>query len=96
MRGQFTSPSPGPAPLTQWCDRRLLARIHRRTLEGLRKEIEPVAVTDFLRFLTAWQHLRPGAQLHGREGVRQVIAQLQGFEAAAGAWEREILPARVA
>jgi ATP-dependent Lhr-like helicase len=92
MRGQFTSAA-GP---TQWCDRRLLARIHRRTLEGLRKQIEPVAITDFLRFLTSWQHLRPGGQLHGREGVRQVIAQLQGFEAAAGAWEKEILPARVA
>jgi ATP-dependent Lhr-like helicase len=94
MRGQFTGVAePG---VTQWCDRRLLARIHRRTVDGLRKGIEPAPVADFLRFLLSWQHVRPGAQLHGRDGVREVIAQLQGFEAAAGAWEKELLPARVA
>jgi ATP-dependent Lhr-like helicase len=81
---------------THWCDRRLLARINRRTLDGLRREIEPVSAADVMRFLLAWQHARPGALLHGRGGVQQVIAQLQGFESAAGAWEREILPARVA
>jgi ATP-dependent Lhr-like helicase len=97
MRGQFAHlpGEPGPTGLTQWCDRRLLARIHRRTVDGLRKGIEPAPVADFIRFLLSWQHARPGAQLHGREGVREVIAQLQGFEAAAGAWEKEILPARV-
>ncbi len=65
-------------------------------LDGLRREIEPVAAADLMRFLLTWQHARPGAQLHGRGGAMQVVAQLQGFEAAAGAWEREILPARVA
>jgi ATP-dependent helicase Lhr and Lhr-like helicase len=92
LRGQF---GVAPPEVTQWCDRRLLARIHRRTVDGLRKGIEPAPVADFIRFLLAWQHARPGAQLHGREGVKEVIAQLQGFEAAAGAWEKEILPARV-
>jgi ATP-dependent Lhr-like helicase len=92
LRGQFGVAAPD---VTQWCDRRLLARIHRRTVDGLRKGIEPAPVADFIRFLLAWQHARPGAQLHGREGVKEVIAQLQGFEAAAGAWEKEILPARV-
>jgi len=92
LRGQF---GVAPPEVTQWCDRRLLARIHRRTVEGLRKGIEPAPVADFIRFLLAWQHARPGAQLHGRDGVKEVIAQLQGFEAAAGAWEKEILPARV-
>jgi ATP-dependent Lhr-like helicase len=81
---------------TQWCDRRLLARINRRVLDGLRREIEPVSAADVMRFLLAWQHVRPGAQLRGRAGAQQVVAQLQGFEAAAGAWEREILPARLA
>jgi ATP-dependent Lhr-like helicase len=81
---------------THWCDRRLLARINRRTLDGLRREIEPVSTADLVRFLLTWQHVRPGQQLHGRGGVQQVLAQLQGFEGAAGAWEREILPARVA
>jgi ATP-dependent Lhr-like helicase len=94
LRGQFTGVA--EAGVTQWCDRRLLARIHRRTVDGLRKGIEPAPVADFIRFLSSWQHARPGAQLHGRDGVREVIAQLQGFEAAAGAWEKEILPARVA
>jgi ATP-dependent Lhr-like helicase len=80
----------------QWVDRRLLARINRRMLDGLRREIEPVSAVDLMRFLLTWQHARPGALLHGRGGAMQVVAQLQGFEAAAGAWEREILPARVA
>jgi ATP-dependent Lhr-like helicase len=79
----------------QWCDRRLLARINRRTLDGLRREIEPVSAADLMRFLLTWQHARPGRQLHGRVGVMNVIEQLQGFEGAAGAWEREILPARI-
>ena len=80
---------------TQWCDRRLLARINRFMLDGLRREIEPVSAADFLRFLFGWQHVRPGGQLHGQPGLARVIADLQGFEAAAGAWERAILPARV-
>jgi ATP-dependent Lhr-like helicase len=93
LRGKW---SPELGEDTHWCDRRLLARINRRTLDGLRREIEPVAAADVMRFLLAWQHVRPGAQLHGRGGVLQVIAQLQGCESAAGAWEREILPSRVA
>ncbi|HVY39434.1 MAG TPA: DEAD/DEAH box helicase [Polyangia bacterium] len=79
----------------QWCERRVLARINRRMLDGLRREIEPVSAADFLRFLFGWQNVRPGAQLHGQPGLARVIAQLQGFEAAAGAWERAILPARL-
>ena len=70
--------------------------MNRRTLEQLRREIEPVTAADFIRFLQSWQHVRPGTQLAGREGLREVVQQLQGFEAAAGAWEQEILPARVA
>jgi ATP-dependent Lhr-like helicase len=93
LRGRF-APELGEG--THWCDRRLLARINRRMLDGLRREIEPVSAADLMRFLLAWQHVRPGAQLHGRAGLGQVLAQLQGFECAAGAWEREVLPARVA
>ncbi|HVU51015.1 MAG TPA: DEAD/DEAH box helicase [Polyangia bacterium] len=93
LRGKW-APELGEA--THWCDRRLLARINRRMLDGLRREIEPVSTADLVRFLLSWQHVRPGQQLHGRGGAMQVVAQLQGFEAAAGAWEREILPARVA
>jgi ATP-dependent helicase Lhr and Lhr-like helicase len=93
LRGRF---SPGAAPdVTEWCDRRLLARIHRRTLDRLRRDIEPVSAADLMRFLFAWQHVSPGLRLHGREGLSRVIEQLEGFELAAAGWEREVLPARV-
>jgi len=94
LQGRF-SPQLSDGEGVQWCERRLLARINRRMLDGLRREIEPVSAADFLRFLFGWQGVRPGTQLHGRLGLARVIAQLQGFEAAAGAWEREILPARL-
>jgi ATP-dependent Lhr-like helicase len=91
LRGHFT---PGETGL-EWCDRRLLARIHRLTLGRLRREIEPVTPADHARFLERWQHLAPGTQLHGVHGVLEVLGQLQGLEAPVGVWETEILPARV-
>ncbi len=95
LRGRFTPGAvSGDGLAREWCDRRLLARIHRRTLEGLRRLIEPVSPAALLRFLFAWQHVAPGSQPHGRDGLLRVIERLQGFEAAAGAWEREILAAR--
>jgi ATP-dependent Lhr-like helicase len=93
LRGRFT---PGAGGGVEWCDRRLLARIHRRTLDRLRREIEPVTAADLMRFLFSWQHVSPGLRLHGREGLLRVIEQLEGFELAAAGWEREVLPARVA
>jgi ATP-dependent Lhr-like helicase len=95
LRGRFT-PGPHADGMLEWCDRRLLARIHRRTLDGLRRLIEPVSPAALLRFLFSWQHVAPGTQQHGRDGLLRVIERLQGFESAAGAWEREILSARVA
>ena len=79
----------------EWCHRRLLARIHRLTIGRLRREIEPATTADFVRFLHRWQHLAPGAQLHGADGVMHVIKQLQGYEISAAAWEAEVLPSRV-
>jgi ATP-dependent Lhr-like helicase len=79
----------------QWCDRRLLARIHRYTLTRLRAEIEPVSPADFMRFLFAWQHVAPSSRLTGIDGLRAVVEALDGFELAADAWERTVLPARV-
>jgi ATP-dependent Lhr-like helicase len=76
-----------------WCDRRLLARIHRYTLNRLRSEIEPVAASDFTRFLFAWQHV--SQKLSGVDGLRAVVTQLEGYEVPANAWERYILPARI-
>ncbi|MFI5120660.1 MAG: ATP-dependent DNA helicase, partial [Thermoanaerobaculia bacterium] len=78
-----------------WCDRRLLARIHRYTLDRLRKEIEPVTAAQFLRFLACWQHADTEHRLDGPRGVAQVVAQLAGFEIPAAAWEGSVLPARV-
>ncbi|MGZ5039047.1 MAG: Lhr family ATP-dependent helicase, partial [Usitatibacter sp.] len=92
LRGRFT---PG-APEVEWCDRRLLARIHRYTLSRLRAEIEPVTAADYMRFLTHWQHVAGEDQMHGAEGVAAVVEQLEGFELAASAWEHDVLPARVA
>jgi ATP-dependent Lhr-like helicase len=92
LRGRFT---PGAAQL-EWCDRRLLARIHRYTLNRLRAEIEPVGAADFLRFLLHWQHVAAEDQLRGAEGVAAVVEQLEGFEVAAASWESDVLPARVA
>ena len=92
LSGTFTPGSSGG----EWCERALLARIHRLTLGRLRKEIEAVSPADFVRFLLHWQHLQPGAQLHGRDGVLEVVRSLQGLELPGPAWERDVLPARVA
>jgi ATP-dependent Lhr-like helicase len=78
-----------------WCDRRLLARIHRYTLDRLRKEIEPVSAAQFLRFLGCWQHVEPEHRLEGPRGVAEVVGKLAGFEVPAAAWEASVLPARV-
>ena len=91
LRGRFT---PGETGL-EWCDRALLARIHRYTLNRLRAEIEPVSPSGFMRFLFRWQHVEPSSRLTGLEGLREVVAALDGFELAASAWERAVLPARL-
>ncbi len=91
LRGHF---SPG-AHNPQWCERHLLARIHRYTVKRLRREIEPVSLQDFMRFLFDWQHLAPDERLRGPQSVAEVLGQLQGFPSAAGAWETELLPARI-
>jgi ATP-dependent Lhr-like helicase len=91
FRGHFTSPD-GPE---EFCARRLLARIHHHTQARRRREIEPVTARDFMRFLLEWQHLVPGSRREGRLGVLEVIEQLQGYELAAGAWDRGILATRI-
>ena len=80
----------------EWCNRRILARIHRATLGRLRREIEPVTARDFEHFLQVWQHVSSGSQLHGADGTLQIIRQLQGYEIPAVAWESEILARRIA
>ena len=91
LRGRF---SPG-LDAREWCHRRLLARIHRTTIDRLRSEIEPVAPADFLRFLFAWQGVGSSAPADGPRGLLAVLDQLQGFEAPAVSWEQDLLPARL-
>jgi ATP-dependent Lhr-like helicase len=104
LRGQFRSiphstlrfqHSGARAPV-EWCHRRLLARIHRLTIGRLRKEVEPVTAAEFMRFLLRWQHVLPGARRHGEAGLFEVIRQLAGFEAAASAWDSQLLRMRMA
>lgn len=96
MRGTFEATGAPAEEIVQWCDRRLLARIHRYTVKRLRAEIEPVQARDFLRFLFDWQRATPASRMQGPDSVAAVLAQLEGFEAPAGAWETEVLPARIA
>ena len=98
LRGHFTPGYSGgePGDKMEWCNRRILARIHRLTIGRLRREIEPVTTADFMRFLTRWQHVTNAGQLHGVDGTLQVIRQLQGYEIPAHAWESQILARRIA
>ncbi|HZC98559.1 MAG TPA: ATP-dependent DNA helicase, partial [Bradyrhizobium sp.] len=91
MRGCFTA----NANSEEWCERRLLSRIHHYTIRRLRAEIEPVAARDFLKFLFIWQRVAPKARMTGAKALEVILAQLEGFEAPAAAWEAEILPARL-
>jgi ATP-dependent Lhr-like helicase len=90
LRGQFS------AARDEWCNRRVLSRIHRLTIDALRREIEPVSTADYIRFLYRWQHVAPSARLHGVDGTLHVIRQLEGYEVPSAAWEATVLPARVA
>ncbi|MBI2403808.1 MAG: DEAD/DEAH box helicase [Gemmatimonadetes bacterium] len=100
LRGRFTDNGPRitenvSGDLVEWCDRRLLARIHRYTLHKLRAEIEPVSAAEFMRYLFVWQRLVPEHRAAGLEGLAAVLEQLDGFELAAGAWETDVLASRV-
>jgi ATP-dependent helicase Lhr and Lhr-like helicase len=92
LRGRFTA----AAENEQWCNRRVLARIHRLTIGRLRREIEPVTAAQYMAFLQRWQHATPATRLHGIDGTLQIVRQLEGYEIPAVAWEGQILPARIA
>ncbi|MET0403564.1 MAG: DEAD/DEAH box helicase [Cystobacter sp.] len=93
LRGRFRPDA--PPEVMEWCDRRLLQRIHRLTVGRLRKEIEPLSAQDFMRFLFRWHHLEEVDALRGSTGLSKAISLLQGYEAPASAWERFLLPARM-
>ena len=104
LRGRFTEKAltarapaqETPSPQQEWCERRLLARIHRLTVATLRKQIEPVTAAQFMRWLLRWQHVGPGSQVQGERATLDVLRQLQGFEIPANAWERQVLSRRIA
>jgi ATP-dependent helicase Lhr and Lhr-like helicase len=96
LRGAFERGATEEAHEIEWCERRILQRIHRLTLATARKQVEAVTPAVYLRWLLGWQHLAPQTQLSGEEGVLEALRQLEGFEAAAVEWERTLLPARVA
>jgi ATP-dependent helicase Lhr and Lhr-like helicase len=93
LRGKFTDTH---SEEVEWCERRLLARIHRLTLGTLRKQVEPVTAAQFMRWLLRWQHIASGTQVLGERGTLEVLRQLQGFEIPASAWERQVLARRIA
>ena len=93
--GQPGAAVPTQAAETEWCERRLLARIHRLTVATLRKQIEPVTAAQFMQWLLQWQHVAPGTQVSGERGTLEVLRQLQGFEIPANAWERQVLSRRI-
>jgi ATP-dependent Lhr-like helicase len=93
LRGKFCDRA---SEQMEWCERRLLARIHRLTLGQLRREIHPVTPAQFMNWLLRWQHVAPGTQLLGERGTLEGIRQMQGFEAPANSWERQILKRRIA
>ena len=92
LRGKFTDPATSE---TEWCGRRLLARIHRMTLGRLRQEIQPVTAAEFMHWLFRWQHVARSTQMTGERGTLEVLKQLQGYEAPANTWEHQILSRRV-
>jgi ATP-dependent helicase Lhr and Lhr-like helicase len=96
MRGSFDKPATNEDHDIEWCERRILQRIHKLTIGVRRKQVDPVAPAVFMRWLLRWQHLAPQTQLAGEEGLLEALAQLEGFEAPAIEWERTLLPSRVA
>ncbi len=91
LRGHFTETGD-----EEWCERRLLARIHRQTLGTLRAQIAPVTPTQFFNWLLRWQHVAPGTQVRGQRGLLEIIRQLAGFDCSASSWEAQIFSRRVA
>jgi ATP-dependent Lhr-like helicase len=103
LRGRFAHQGPGPLAASasrgdgpiEWCERRLLARIHRLTLEGLRRQIAPVPPEQFIRFLLRHQHVAASSRLKGQAGLAALVEQMEGFAAPAGHWEKHLLSARL-
>jgi len=91
LQGQFTRQD----GTMEWCHRRLLARMHRQTMIRRREEVRPVRLSQYMRFLMAWQHVALGYRVAGLAGLHSVVTQLDGFGLAAAAMEPDVLSLRV-
>ncbi len=91
LRGRFRP----NATAEEWCDRRLLQRIHRLTVGKLRAEVEPLSAQDFMRFLFRWHHVDADSKLRGPAALLKLVERLEGYEAPAAAWELELFPSRM-
>jgi ATP-dependent Lhr-like helicase len=96
MRGCFERAAVSDDFEIEWCERRILQRIHKLTIGSRRRQIESVAPPEFMRWLLGWQHLVPQSQVSGEDGLLEAITKLEGFEAPAVEWEKSIFPSRVA
>jgi ATP-dependent Lhr-like helicase len=96
MRGIFERAATGDELDAEWCERRILQRIHKLTIGTRRRQVEPVSPAKFMHWLLRWQHLAPQTQVSGEDGLLEAISKLEGFEAPAVEWEKTILPSRVA
>ena len=96
MRGSFERTAAVGELDTEWCERRILQRIHKLTIATRRRQVEPVSPAKFMQWLLGWQHLAPQTQVSGEDGLLGAISKLEGFEAPAVEWEKTILPSRVA
>jgi ATP-dependent helicase Lhr and Lhr-like helicase len=78
----------------EWCDPEVLRQIRRKSLARLRREIEPVEQSTFVRFTTRWQGVT--VPRRGLDALLDTIEALQGSAILASELETEILPARIA
>jgi len=90
-KGDFRPERPSP----QFCWQANLETLHRTALKRLKAEIEPLSLVEYADFLLRWQHVHPSARLRGKEGLLQVLRQLEGYGTYPLLWKRDILASRV-
>ena len=91
MKGRFS----GIETQTEWCERHFLSRIHKSTIMGLRKQIKPINTEKYICYLMKWFRLNSDSMGEGPDALGHILEQMEGYEAAAGIWETELLPARI-
>ncbi len=99
MQGHYSPSARGGPP--QWCERRLLQRIHRYTIDLHRRSIKPVSIETFTEFLFQRHGLRTcetsetAPLLESQARLQDCVELLDGIAAPAACWENDIYPARI-